>query len=203
MEYKLSYDVTKEDYLEYNDVHARKSMLSYFMLVALKTFIVLCSANMIVLQVRLHQFSSSLIFPILFMGYVFLGRKLLRNKYLGKIYDSNKNIHQQNEVTIDENNISEKNSISSMNMTKDQINEIVACKNGIYIYFSKVQSILVPSHAFENDQAFETFVEFVRTNYSSETVKFCRFTKNKLSHVFLGILTGIVLFSVFIYFSMH
>ena len=203
MEYKLSYDVTKEDYLKYNDVHARKNMSSYFMLVALKTFVVLCSAIMIYFQVRSHQFTYSLIIPILIMGYAFFGRKLLRNKYLGKIYDSNKNIHQQNEVTIDENNISEKNSVSSMNLTKDQITEIVACKNGIYIYFSKVQCILIPSHAFENDQAFETFVEFVRTNYSSDSVKFCRFTKNKLSHVFLGILTGIVFFSVFIYFSMH
>ena len=203
MEYKLSYDVTKEDYLEFNDVHARKSMSSYFMVVALKTFVVLCSAIMVVLQVRSHQFSLSLVFPILFIGYAFFGRKLLRNKYLGKIYDSNKNIHLQNEITIDENNINEKNSISSISMAKNQINEIVAGKNGIYIYFSKVQSFLIPSHAFENDQAFETFVEFVRTNYSSDSVKFSRFIKNRLSYVFLGILTGLALFSVFVYFSMH
>lgn len=203
MEYKLSYDVTKEDYLEFNDIHARKSMSSYFMLVALKTFVVLCSALMIYFQINARHFTLSAVIPLLFIGYAFFGRKLLRNKYLGKIYDSNKKIHQQNEVTIDENNISEKNSVSSMNLTKDQITEIAAGKNGIYIYFSRVQSILIPSHAFENEQAFETFVEFVKTSFSSETVKFSRFTKARIGHVFLGILTGIILFSVFIYFSMQ
>lgn len=205
MEYKLNYDITKEDYYDFNDTHIKKSKSGTFLHIACSVFIALCTVWIIVLQFYSEHFSFVSVIPVAVLVYVLFGRKLFRKKYITKVYESNKKLHQNIELTVDESKISEKNDVSSMVLNKDDcsITDVVEGKNGIYIYFSKIQSFLIPSHAFATSKEYTSFVEFVKANYTNEKVKFIQCEKTAVRQIILAVLTGTAVFGLYFWFVLH
>ncbi len=199
MEYKFNFDVTKEDYLAFNNAHLKKTLAGNLLRILCRTFIALSAGFLIFVQFYAKSFTwSSFVFAFLFL-YIVFGSAFLRKKRIFKVYESNKSLHQQNEITVDENTISEKNEVSSTTMNKERITEIVACKHGIYIYYSKIQCFLIPFHAFASEEEFKTFAEFVKANYATEKVKFIQCRENNTWQTVLGIICGIALFAVYFF----
>lgn len=199
MEYKFNYDVTKEDYLAFNNAHMKKTLAGNLLRTGSKTFIALSAVFLIVVQFYAKDFTfSSFVFAFLFL-YIVFGSAFLRKKRIFKVYESNKSLHQQNEITVTESFVCEKNAVSATTMNKDQITEIVESKHGIYIYYSKIQCFLIPSHAFAGEEEFKNFAEFVKANYVTEKVKFFKCRENSVWQTVLGIVCGTALFAVYFF----
>lgn len=166
MEYKLNVNITTEDFKAFNfDYIFRKNKLYVFMFVVLFIpFFLILGTEILTFKNWARFISNILPLIILLILYIFYFTVFFPKK-LKKIYNSDKLMQENQELTLTETGITEKTSRSFCNYYLDDIRKVIIGKKVISIYIAAYKALVIPRHCFSSKDEGTKIEEFIKTYY--------------------------------------
>ncbi|GEK91235.1 YcxB family protein [Alkalibacterium kapii] len=163
---KLEYELTEEDYLNFNIYHSRKSpsikkkiFIQRIMgpIIFMITPFVVTNFSDIPLWYWLTIFIfMSIVWFIYYPKYVNWELKKGVEKMLEE--GNNENLFDRKSLTITEEGLREVSSIGSSNVSWDKINSVDETKEYIYVYISSLSAHIIPKRAFNDPNEQKNFL---------------------------------------------
>ena len=166
MEYYLNGKANLEDYIQFNEIQLKQTyeLLRILKYVGLFSLIFSAALSFFILK-NIKIFTTLIIFLIVYIILYILLKPLMN--LLFKI-EYNKNKHLQQNIKINEKNISIITEIDNINITKENIKNIIYDQDSFYIFTKLNKRYIFKKRFLENENNFEEIINFIKINYGKE-----------------------------------
>ena len=172
MEFNVKGTATLDDFKIYYKQAAARSIFYRLFTIFITTFLVLELIIIVAGDISSKKFNAEYLVIFMATYLVLLAlKKLIFPKAVKKMYESDKTLQLENEMTFTETQIESKDELHQEIIKKENIYSVLFGDSGVYIYKSKARVEIVPKHYFESEEQWNTFVEFAKQNYVPEGKK--------------------------------
>ena len=174
MEYKLSGKISLKDFIQFNKNYKRHGSPLITRLVVYSLLIIFVAVALLLgfHSVKNYIFNySPLELLKIFSPFIILLIFLILLNTFGmpliykRQYDSNKDLRESFNITINTQHISITTETGNSKITKANIKKIYYDKDSIYIYVRQNMAHILKKHYMENENEFGELVKFVKENY--------------------------------------
>ena len=152
MEFKIARTLTLKDYFQYNMHHAGKRILiPNIIIVLILPWIYVMGTDT---PTAHYWFVLPLAYcaAIAISGLMFMLSLSLIKRNLKKVYNSSKPMQSESTLLVDDTQISETSSFGNFTFGWADIYKASESKNGIYIYGSKLQAVVIPKRLLSQQE---------------------------------------------------
>jgi membrane protein implicated in regulation of membrane protease activity len=168
---ELEFDLTKEDYINFNinhlsisDVTKKRLFISRYII----SLIFLIVPFILAKVTDISFWYWMITFSIVFIYYVTSYNKKLKkrvNKHINKLLgeENNKALIGKKILRISENGIEQISDVNTSTTKWEAIGKIIEYQEYIYIYNSAVSAYIIPTRVFKNDSEETGFVKLIKS----------------------------------------